>query len=178
MKIKTLTVTVLFQLLTLAALAQKNAGLSTLLNKNSEFIFPQTPDKISAALNAKAIFYEDANEEQYARWLTKSGLQLYCSLGENERINEMSFDVPDDKFVIVAGLPFGLTMNKTTVQQCMTKFSSFNVKKEKLGEESVFIGGAKLTFKNKNNYCTMLFDNKSLLKFLSFTPYLIDPVAN
>lgn len=178
MKIKALTVTVLFQLLTLVVLAQNDAGLNTLLNKKSEFIFPQTPDKISAALNVKTVFYEDANEEQYAKWLTKSGLELYCSLGENKRINEMFFDIPDDKFLIVAGLPFNLIMNKTTLQQSVIKFSSYKVSKEKLGAGSLFSGGAKLSFKKEKHYVTLLFDHKNLLKSLSITPDRIDPAAN
>lgn len=177
MKIKTLTV-LLLQLLTFAAFAQKNAGLNTLLNKNGEFIFPQTPAKISSVLNTKTVFYEDANEEQYAKWITKSGLELYCSLGENKSINEMSFDIPDDKFVVVSGLPFGLTMNKTTIQESVAKFSKYKAKKEKLGEGSLFSGGAKLTFKKEKHYITLLFDNKNLLKSLSITTELIDPAAN
>lgn len=178
MKIKALTVTVFFQLLTLLALAQKNADLNTLLNKNAEFILPQTPDKISSALKVKTVFYEDANEEEYAKWLTKSGLELYCSLGENKRINEMFFDIPDDKFLIVSGLPFNLTMNKTTVQQSIIKFSSYKVKKEKIGDDSSFSGGTRLSFKKDKHYVTLLFDNKNLLKYISITPYLIDAAAN
>lgn len=178
MKIKVLTVIVIFQLLTLAAFAQKSADLNILLNKNSEFIFPQTPEKIAAALNVKTVFYEDANEEQYAKWVSKSGLQLYCTLGKNKVINEIFFDIPDDKFLIVTGLPFNLALNKTTLQQSVVKFSSYKVKKQKLGEDSLFAGAAKLTFKKEKHYITLLFDNKNLLKSLSLTTDLIDPAAN
>ena len=178
MKIKAFTVIIIFQLVTLVASAQKDAGLNILLNKNSEFIFPQTPDKISAILNTKTVFYEDANEEQYAKWLTKSGLELYCSLGKDKRINEMFFNIPDDKFLVISGLPFNLIMNKTTVQQGVIKFSNYKVKKEKLGEDSLFSGGAKLTFKKEKHYVTLLFDQKNLLKSLSITTDLIDPAAN
>ncbi|WP_316801774.1 hypothetical protein [Pedobacter nototheniae] len=178
MKIKTFTFILFLQLLTLAALAQKNAGLNTLLNKNTEFIFPQTPDKISAALNAKTVFYEDANEEQYAKWLTKSGLELYCSLGKDKSINEMFFDIPDDKFLVVSGLPFGLSMNKTTLQQGVANFTKYKAKKVKLGDDSTFSGGTKLTFKKEKHYVTLLFDSKNLLKSLSITTELIDPAAN
>lgn len=180
MKIKqrTFTLTLFFLLLSIVAFSQKNAGLNSLLNKNSEFIFPQTVNNISTVLKVKTIFYEDANEEKYAKWFTASGLELYCSLGKNKHINEMSFDIPDDKFLIIEGLPFGLSMNKTTLQESKGKFSKYGAKTQKLGEDSLFSGGSKLTFKKGNHYTTLLFDSKNLLKSLSITTELIDPAAN
>lgn len=180
MKIKPsiLVLAVLFQLLSLTAFSQKTAGLNSLLNKNSEFIFPQTVQSISTALKVKATFYEDANEEKYAKWVTKSGLELYCSLGQNKTINEMSFDIPDDKVVVVSGLPFNLTMNKTTLQESIKKFSTYGAKTQKLDDGSSFPGGSKLVFKKGKHYTTLLFDSRSLLKSLSITTELMDPAAN
>lgn len=180
MKIKQLifTLTLLFQLLSISAFSQKTAGLNSLLNKNSEFILPQTVNTISTVLKTKTVFYEDANEEKYAKWLTKSGLELYCSLGKNNVINEMFFDIPDDKFLIVEGLPFGLAINKTTLQESKSKFSRYGAKTQTLGEDSLFSGGSKLTFKKGQNYATLLFDSKNLLKSLAITPQLINPAAN
>lgn len=54
-------VTVFFLALSVTAFSQKTAALNSLLDRNSEFIFPQqTTDKISKALNVKPVFYEDA----------------------------------------------------------------------------------------------------------------------
>ncbi|AZA83288.1 hypothetical protein C1637_23865 [Chryseobacterium lactis] len=180
MKIKPLTLflTVLFQLLSVTAFSQKTADLHSLLNKNSEFIFPQTPDKISKALHAKTIFYEDANDEKYAKWITATGLELYCSLGKNNVINEMSFDVPDHKVLAIEGLPYGLVLNKTTLQQAKTTFSKYNTKTQKLGDDSEFSGGSKLVFKKGNHYTILLFDAKNLLKSIGITTELVDPAAN
>ena len=86
MKTKPLTFILIlfFQLVSITVFSQKTAVLNSLLDKNSEFIFPQTTDKISKALNMKPVFYEDANGEKYAKWPTKTGLELYCSLGKTK----------------------------------------------------------------------------------------------
>ncbi|KQT33885.1 hypothetical protein ASG22_17445 [Chryseobacterium sp. Leaf405] len=178
MKPLTLIVALIFQLISLNVFSQKHSHLNSLLNKNSEFIFPQTPDKISKVLRAKAVFYEDANDEKYAKWLTKSGLELYCSIGKNNVISEMFFDIPDDKFVIAEGLPFGLAINKTTLQESKVKFSKYGAKVEKLNDDSMYSGGSKLIFKKGEHYSTLLFDNKNILKSLGITKELIDPAAN
>lgn len=178
MKPLTLVLTVLFQLLSLTAFSQKIAGLNSLLNKDSEFIFPQTPDKISAALKTKTIFYEDSNDEKYTKWLTPSGLELYASLGKDNSITEMSFDIVDNKSVAVSGLPFGLAINKTTLQESAVTFSKYGSETEKLGQDTEFPGGSKLTFKKGKHYAILLFDSKNLLKSLYLTTQLIDPAAN
>ncbi|AYZ36102.1 hypothetical protein EGY07_11205 [Chryseobacterium indologenes] len=169
---------VVFQLFSINTFSQKTAGLNALLDKNSEFIFPQTTDRISKILNSKTIFYEDANEEKYASWTTKSGLELYCSLGKNNSVNEMFFDVPDDKFLIVEGLPFGLALNKSTLKDAQNAFGKYGAKSEKLDNGSQFPGGTKLVFKKSRYYATLFFDHKNLLKSLGLTTELIDPAAN
>jgi hypothetical protein len=171
-------ITLLFQLLTLFSSAQQNAELKTLLNKNQEFIFPQTPEKISAILGVKTVFYEDANDETYASWLTKSGLELYCTVKEDKSIEEMFFNIAEDRLIVVEGLPFNLVMNSTTSQQAMLKFSKNKIKKEKIGEDSLYPGGMKLYFKNRDRYITLLFDRKNLLKSLSITIGLIGSSVN
>ncbi|WP_326983351.1 hypothetical protein VUJ46_02040 [Chryseobacterium sp. MYb264] len=166
-----------FQLLSISVFSQNNANLSTLLDKNSEFILPQTQENISKVLKIKPEISVDANEEKYASWRTKSGLELYSSLG-NGKINEIFFDIPDDQFIIVSGLPYQLTINKTTAQEVKATFAKYNPKSEKLGEDSSFSGGSKLTVKKGKNYLTLLFDRKNLLKSLSITESIIDPAAN
>ena len=178
MKTTAFRLTLLFQLLALFSFAQKNAGLKSLLNKNSEFIFPQTPDKISAILSVKTVFYEDANEEPYAKWLTHSGLELYCSLGEDKSITEMFFIIADDQPIEVEGLPFNLVMNRTTPQQSVLKFSRYKIKKEKLDEGSEYPGGIRLFFKKDDRFITLLFDRENLLKFLSITNEIIGSYVN
>ena len=178
MKTTAFRLTLLFQLLALFSFAQKNAGLKTLLNKNSEFIFPQTADKISAILGVKTVFYEDANEEPYAKWLTTSGLELYCSLGEDKSITEMFFIIADDQPIEVEGLPFNLVMNRTTPQQSALKFSRYKIKKEKLDEDGEYPGGIRLFFKKGDRFITLLFDRKNLLKFLSITNEIIGSSVN
>lgn len=174
----TLVLTVLFQFLSFTAFAQQSAALNSLLDKNSEFIFPQTTDKISKALNTKTEFYEDANGEKYAKWLTKSGLELYTDLGENNVINEMFFDIPDDKALIVGGLPYGLTLNKTTVKGALLQFKKYDAKTQKLDAGSEFPEGTKVVFKRGKHFTTLLFDRKNLLKSIGITTELIDPAAN
>lgn len=178
MTVKTLTLNILFLLLTFSAFSQNNAGLNSLLNKNSEFIFPQTAQKIETALNTKTIYYEDANEEKYAKWLTKSGLELYASLGKNNAINEIFFDIPDDKPLIVAGLPFDLVINKTTLEESTAKLSKYAARKQKMEEGSTFPDGTRLTFKKGKHYATLIFDKNNLLRFLSLTTELITPGVN
>ncbi|UHO40583.1 hypothetical protein H5J24_11850 [Chryseobacterium capnotolerans] len=180
MKIKpfTLVLAVFFQLLSISAFSQKTAALNSLLNKKSEFIFPQTPDTMSKALNTKTIFYEDANGEKYAKWPTKSGLELYSGLGKNNIINEMFFDISEHNALVIGGLPYGLIMNKTTLDEAKIQFKKNRVKVQKLGADSEFSGGSKLVFKNEKHFTTLFFDNKNLLKSLSITTELIDPAAN
>lgn len=178
MKAQTLILTLFFQLVSLTVFSQKNAELNTLLNKNAEFIFPQTVENISSVLKVRPDFYEDANEEKYAKWSTKSGLQLYCSLDDSNRINEMFFDIPDNKFVIVKGLPYGLAINKTTLQESNAKFSKYGVKKQTLGEDTEYPSGSKLIFKKGSHYTVLLFDSKNLLKALQLMTQLIDPAVN
>jgi len=178
MTLKTLTLNMFFLLLTLSAFSQNNAGLNSLLNKNSEFIFPQTAQKIETALNTKTIYYEDANEEKYAKWLTKSGLELYASLGKNNAINEIFFDIPDDKPLIVTGLPFDLGINKTTLEESTAKFSKYAAKKQKMEAGSTFPDGTRLTFKKGKHYATLIFDSNDLLRFLGLTTELIAAGVN
>ncbi|WP_412468681.1 hypothetical protein [Pedobacter sp. KLB.chiD] len=168
----------LFQFLALISYAQKNAGFKTLLNKNQEFIFPQTPERVSAILGVKTVFYEDANEQPYAKWLTKSGLELYCSLGEDKSITEMFFDIPEDQPIVVAGLPFNLVMNGTTPKQGMLKFSRYKIRQEKLGDDSLYPGGLRLSFKKGDRFITLLFDRNNLLKFLSITNEIVGSYVN
>ncbi|GGE53822.1 hypothetical protein EV200_102478 [Pedobacter psychrotolerans] len=90
MKTKAFIFFILFQLLLATAFAQKNAGLNTLLNKNAEFILPQTTDKISAALHAKTIITDNVNDgERYAEWITSSGLGVYTNLGDEKTVNDI-----------------------------------------------------------------------------------------
>ncbi|SIP95504.1 hypothetical protein [Chryseobacterium sp. RU33C] len=170
--------TILFLVVSVTVFSQKTAALGSLLDRNSEFIFPQAPDKISKALNVKAIFYEDANEEKYAKWPIKTGLELYCSLGKDNTVNEMFFVASDNKPVIVEGLPFGLVLNKSTLQDSKTKFSKYNAKTQKLAADSEFPDGSKLVFKKGKHYATLFFDSKNLLKSLGLTEEMIDPAAN
>lgn len=174
----TFMVTILFLVVSSAVFSQKTATLNSLLDKNSEFVFPQTTDKISKALNVKTVFYEDANEEKYAKWPMKTGLELYCSLGKDNAVNEMFFSISDNKPLVVEGLPFGLILNKSTLQDSKTKFSKYNAKTQKLASDSEFPGGSKLVFKKGKHYATLLFDSKNLLKSLGLTTELVDPAAN
>ena len=113
MKTKAFTLCILFQLLLATAFAQKNAGLNTLLDKNAEFILPQTTDKISAALRTKAIITDNENDgERYAEWITSSGLGVYTNIGDKKTVNDIWFSIPDDRNIIISGLPFNLVLNK------------------------------------------------------------------
>ncbi|MCS4304067.1 hypothetical protein [Chryseobacterium sp. BIGb0232] len=174
----TLALAILFQFLSITAFSQKTAALNSLLDKNTEFIFPQTPDKISKALHTGTVFYEDANEEKYAKWITESGLELYSSLGKNNAINEMFFEIPDDKILIVDGLPYNLTLNKTTLEEAKVKFKKYGAKAKKLSADSEFPEGSELIFKSGKHYSTLFFNDKNLLKSLRITTELIDPAAN
>lgn len=180
MKIKplTLALTVLFQFLSFTAFSQKTDVLNSLLDKKSEFIFPQTPDKISKALNTKTIFYEDANGEKYAKWPTRSGLELYSGLGKNNVINEVFFEVSERKTLVIGGLPYGLTMNKTTLEAAKIQFKKNGAKVQKLDAGSEFPGGSKLIFRKEKHFTTLFFDDKNLLKSLSITSEDVDPAAN
>ncbi|WP_347217132.1 hypothetical protein [Chryseobacterium sp.] len=173
-----LVLAVLFQFLSLTAFAQQTANLNSLLDKNAEFIFPQTPDKISKALHAETVFYEDANEEKYAKWLTKSGLELYTGLGKNNAVNEMFFEILDHKEVMISGLPYGLVLNKTTLENAKVQFKKNGAKVQKLGADSEFPEGTKLVFKKEKHFTTLFFDGKNLLKSLRITTELVDSAAN
>lgn len=174
----TFLVAIFFLLTGSTAFSQKTASLNSLLDKNSEFVFPQTADKISKTLNVKTVFYEDANEEKYAKWPMKTGLELYCSMGKDNAVNEMFFTTSDNKTLVIEGLPFGLILNKSTLQDSKTKFSKYNPKTQKLGADSEFPGGSKLVFKKGKHYATLLFDGKNLLKSLGLTTELVNPAAN
>ncbi|MDN3693589.1 hypothetical protein QWZ06_15485 [Chryseobacterium tructae] len=180
MKIKpfTLGLAVTLQFMSFTAFSQKTADLNSLLDKNSEFIFPQTTDKISKALHTETVFYEDANDEKYAKWITKSGLGLYSGLGKNNAVNEMFFEVPDGQSLIVGGLPYGLVMNKTTLEEAKAKFKKYGAKAQKLGDDSEFPEGSELVFKRGKHYSTLFFDDKNLLKSLRITTELINQAVN
>ena len=177
MTLKTLALNLLL-LVSMGAFSQNSTGLKALIDKNSTFIFPQTATNIETALQTKTIYYEDANEEKYAKWLTKSGLELYASLGENNSINEIFFDIPEDKPLVVEGLPFNLALNKSTLKESQTKFSKYGAKTQKMNEGSTFPNGSKLTFKLDKHYATLIFDSNNLLKFLGLTTELIEPGVN
>lgn len=177
-KIKGFALNMILLLLATTAFAQNKVDLRTMLNKNREFIFPQTVDKIAAALHVKTDFYEDANAEKYAKWITKSGLELYSNYGDDKTVNELFFDIPEDKFLVVEGLPFDLAMNKTTLKDALSKFSRHEVKQKKLDDGSAYPGGTSLTMKTGAHFTTLIFDNKNLLKFMSLTTSLIDPAVN
>lgn len=174
----TLVLTIIFQLCSITAFSQKTAGLNSLLDKNSEFVFPQTTEKISKILHVKTVFYEDANDQKYAKWITKSGLELYCSLGKNDVVNEMFFDIPDDKVLVVENLPYGLALNKSTLQEAKGRFSRYGAQSQTLGKGSMYPDGAQLTFKKGKYYTTLLFDNKNLLRSVGITTELVDPEVN
>lgn len=174
----TLVLTVFFQFLSLAAFAQKSAALNSLLDKNTEFIFPQTPDKISKAVNAKTVLYEDANGEKYAKWLTASGLELYSGLGKNNNINEMFFEISEGKDEIINGLPYGLSINKTTLDDAKLQFRKYGAKVQRLSADSEFPGGAKLIFRKGKHFTTLAFNDKNLLRSIRITTELVGPEVN
>lgn len=178
MKPKAFALVILFQLLLATTFAQKNAGLGTLLNKNAEFIFPQTTEKISHALNVKAVVTENENDgAQNVEWITKSGLGVYTTIGDQKAINEIWFSVPDDKFLIVSGLPYNLILNKTTVQETLAKFNKYKVKKTKPNLYGTLEGGTKLEVKIGARYVTLFFDSKNVLNSLYILRSFIDPAA-
>ncbi|WP_160139600.1 hypothetical protein [Chryseobacterium sp. c4a] len=180
MKIKpfTLGLAVILQFISFTAFSQKKVDLNSLLDKNSEFIFPQTTDKISKALHTETVFYEDANEEKYAKWITEAGLGLYSGLGKNNTINEMFFEIPDGQPLIIEGLPYSLVLNKTTLEEAKAKFKKYGAKVQKLDNNSEFPGGSELIFKREKHYSTLFFDNKNLLKSLRITTELMSQAVN
>lgn len=90
----------------------------------------------------------------------------------------MFFDIPEDQAIVVNGLPYNLSMNKTSSRECMLKFSEYKITKEKLGDDSLYPGGLKLRFKKGDRFITLLFDRKNLLKFLSITNEIIGSSVN
>lgn len=178
MKTKAFTLCILFQLLLATAFAQKNAGLNTLLDKNAEFILPQTTDKISAALRTKAIITDNENDgERYAEWITSSGLGVYTNIGDKKTVNDIWFSIPDDRNIIISGLPFNLVLNKTTIDEAMAKFKKYNVKKSKFSDGSFYSNGTKLLFKKGRHYVTLSYNDQNLLKSLSIMRFIPDPAA-
>lgn len=178
MKIKALTLLFVFQFIIIATFAQKSAGLGSLLNKNAEFIFPQTTEKIDAALNVKAVISDnEADGERYAEWITKAGLGIYTTVGNKQAVNEIWFGIPDDKFVVISGLPYNLTLNKTTVQEALAKFNKYKVKKTKPDFYGALEGGTKLEVKIGDRYITMFFNQKNTLNSLYILLAFIDPAA-
>lgn len=84
MKTTAFRLTLLFQLFALFSFAQKNAGLKTLLNKNSEFIFPQTPDKISAILGVKTVFMKMLTSSPMQSGKPHQGWNYTVALGKTK----------------------------------------------------------------------------------------------
>ncbi|MFW0715808.1 hypothetical protein [Pedobacter sp. N23S346] len=178
MKIKAFTLLFVFQFIIITTFAQKSAGLGSLLNKNAEFIFPQTTEKISAALNVKAVISDnEADGERYAEWITKSGLGIYTTIENKQTVNEIWFGIPDDKFVVVSGLPYHLTLNKTTVQEALAKFSKYKVKKTKPDLYGPLEGGTKLEVKIGDRYVTLFFKKENILESVYILLSFIDPAA-
>ena len=173
-KVFSLIVTFLF--LTLNAFSQGNAGLKSLLDKNSEFIFPQTVNSITQALNVKPVILKNADDEEYVEWHTRSGLVLSCA-HKPKAIQNIYFEIPDDASLIIDGLPFGLVMNKTTLKECLYKFRKYGIKDQsKYGGR--FSGGSRIYFKKGDHYATLFFDGNHLLKLLNLETNLVDPAAN
>jgi len=178
MKAKAFALVILFQLLLATTFAQKSAELGALLNKNAEFIFPQTTEKIAAVLGVKTIIRNNENDgERYAEWITPSGLGVYTNVDYKNTVKEIWFSIPDDKFLIVSGLPYNLILNKTTVQETLVKFSKYKVKKTKPNLYSTLEGGTKLEAKIGERYVTLFFDSKNVLNSIYILRSFIDPAA-
>lgn len=90
----------------------------------------------------------------------------------------MFFEIPDHQQVVVEGLPYGLIMNKTTLEKAKVQFKKYNAKVQKRDSGSEFPGGAKLVFKREKHFIILLFDGENLLKSLKITTEPVDTSVN
>ena len=154
------------------AIAQKDAGIKKLLNKEAEFILPQTHQTITTTVKVKPSIKKDEVQGTVYEWSTPSGL-IITSYTVNDKVVDVFFTVKNDNAVI-SGLPYQLIFNKTEVTDCEKKFASF----ELYTKGYVDIGNGtteyKLVYKKDDRFIYFFFNQKGLLKGISLTDFDLD----
>jgi len=122
--------------LTFKAIAQKDAGLQSLLNANSELSLPGSVKNVSQKLNSKPGITKMPEEEgggwgnnEYT-WNTAAGLVVTTYPDSSGAFNIIWLKASGKQ--VLSGLPYGLVLHGTTVDECAAKFKNGLVEKRKL----------------------------------------------
>jgi hypothetical protein len=166
-------ITVLFLFFSITAIAQKDAGIKKLLDSKSEFIIPQTVQKITAAVKVKPSIKKGEVLGTEYEWTTPA--VVITTYTDNNNVTDI-FLSPKNDTAIVSGLPYNLIFNKTEVTDCEKKFTGYSL----YHKGYVDIGNGKteykLVYQKSDLYFYFIFNQKGLLKSISVTHFDLDAV--
>lgn len=158
----------------LNAIAQKDAGIKTLLDSKSAFVFPQTVQKITAVAKVKPGIKKNEVYGTEHEWTTPSGLVI-TAYTDNNTISDIFLSAKNDA-AIVSGLPYDLVFNKTEIADCEKKFTGYVLYNKGYVDTGNGKTEYKLVYQKNDLYIYLVFDKKGLLKGISLTHFDLDAV--
>lgn len=120
------SVAILFSFILPAAAQQKlkTAAMSVLFNSKGNVIVPLSITQLSAKLGARpATIADDVHGDNYA-WTFDNGVTA-TTLGDSSHVIAITLEVKGPQ--VVPGMPYKLTLNKSTMTECKAAFKSAGV---------------------------------------------------
>ncbi|AOM75939.1 hypothetical protein BFS30_01380 [Pedobacter steynii] len=161
-------------LLTFNCIAQKDAGIKALLSKNGELSLPVQVKTLNKELKVKPVVTSDDTYGDEYTWNTPEGLS-FSGLVSADKTSSVIF-LKAAKGKVLGGLPYGLTLNGSTLKDCESKFKTNILEKQKLnpvdnpGETSSFI----LKVKKGIYYIHLAFDAQLKLEQITLATVNLD----
>ncbi len=152
--------------------AQTDAGLKGLLTPTGEVKFPMSIKEVSKKLNSKAIIIVDTTMGDRCKWELKTGLIVDTQQDDDNTLNFLYFQSNSNK--VITGLPYNLSLHKSTLVECVTQFKAYKPKKTKLSATEGDISYT-LLFKKGKNYVLLSFDKNNKLADMRVSAF--DPNA-
>ncbi len=135
----------------------QNEEINNILTSKGDIKLPTSVPKLNSAFGVNPNIEEDDIHGNLYMWNLINGVVL-STIPENNNIRWLNIKVKGNQ--IINGMPYGLILNKTTLESSMTQFNMYSPQKIQLYEDGK-PNGFWVKFKKGNQFIYLTF--KSLL---------------
>lgn len=154
-------------------IVSESGGIQSFI-KNGNFILPTNTFIISKNLKKDAIIEPDENHGDSYLWKLDNGIVLSTTPSAEGEINFISIDCKNT--TVIAGLPYDLTFNKTTLEESQIKFKE-NTPQKLPTYANGNQGGFWLKFKKDKYWVYLSFNKSSVLYSIMLATFEIDQTS-
>lgn len=151
----------------------ESGGIQSLI-KNGNLILPTNSLIVSKNLKKVAIIEPDENNGDSYLWKLDDGIVLSTTPSTEGEINFISIDCKNA--VVIGGLPYDLTFNKTTIEESQIKFKE-NTPQKLPTYENGNQNGYWLKFKKDKYWVYLSFNKSSVLYSILLATFEIDQTS-